>query len=54
MLRRPWLPCERDCPTCRGTGVNPIMTTLVCPKCKGERKVTITTRSLGDHRRVPR
>lgn len=26
----------RRCPTCRGTGINPVLVTNSCPKCKGE------------------
>lgn len=26
----------RVCPTCKGTGVNPVWPTKVCPKCNGE------------------
>ncbi len=29
----------RTCPTCRGTGINPVLPTNVCPKCNGEREV---------------
>jgi hypothetical protein len=29
----------RDCPTCRGTGINPMLLTRVCPRCGGERRV---------------
>jgi DnaJ-class molecular chaperone len=32
-----WHPTERECPTCEGKGVNPVMPMLLCPKCKGER-----------------
>lgn len=26
----------RRCPTCKGTGVNPVLPANTCPKCKGE------------------
>jgi DnaJ-class molecular chaperone len=29
----------RACPTCRGTGINPVLPVNVCPKCNGEREV---------------
>lgn len=29
----------RTCPTCKGTGINPMLPTKVCPKCNGETKV---------------
>lgn len=31
---------QRQCPTCRGTGINPVQKSLVCPKCNGERVVS--------------
>lgn len=31
----------RQCPTCRGTGINPVAIYLLCPKCNGERYVRI-------------
>jgi len=27
---------QRICPTCKGTGINPVLITNVCPKCNGE------------------
>jgi len=29
----------RKCPTCKGTGINPVAKTMVCPKCNGETTV---------------
>lgn len=29
----------RTCPTCKGTGINPVLPVNVCPKCRGETKV---------------
>jgi DnaJ-class molecular chaperone len=29
----------RVCPTCNGTGINPLATYMVCPKCNGEKVV---------------
>jgi DnaJ-class molecular chaperone len=29
----------RKCPTCSGRGVNPMLPTMVCPKCHGEGRV---------------
>jgi DnaJ-class molecular chaperone len=29
----------RKCPTCNGTGINPVLPTNVCPKCNGEKTV---------------
>lgn len=26
----------RVCPVCKGTGINPVATYMVCPKCNGE------------------
>jgi len=31
----------RQCPTRRGSGINPVWMTRVCPKCDGERVVPI-------------
>ena len=31
----------RVCPTCKGTGINPINSLNVCPKCYGETVVGI-------------
>ena len=33
---------RRQCPTCNGTGVNPVATWLLCPKCNGEKRVPVT------------
>lgn len=30
---------DRRCPTCNGTGINPVATYMVCPKCNGEKRV---------------
>lgn len=30
---------QRKCPTCKGTGINPVWQSKVCPKCNGERVV---------------
>ena len=30
------LPGQRICPTCKGTGINPVFIINVCPKCNGE------------------
>lgn len=30
---------SRCCPTCNGTGINPVATYMVCPKCNGEKRV---------------
>lgn len=27
----------RTCPTCNGTGINPVANYLLCPKCNGEK-----------------
>jgi DnaJ-class molecular chaperone len=27
----------RRCPTCDGTGINPVATYMLCPKCNGEK-----------------
>ena len=32
-------PQVRRCPTCNGTGINPVATYLLCPKCNGEKWV---------------
>lgn len=32
-------PAWRKCPTCNGTGINPVLMRYVCPKCHGEGKV---------------
>lgn len=29
----------RRCPTCNGTGINPVATYLLCPKCNGEKLI---------------
>jgi DnaJ-class molecular chaperone len=44
-----WPPARRDneaewtnwrtCPTCNGRGVNPVHPSILCPKCKGERRI---------------
>lgn len=31
----------RTCPTCKGTGINPVNSYVVCPKCNGETKVPV-------------
>lgn len=31
----------RECPTCKGTGINPVVTMYVCPRCNGERRVRL-------------
>lgn len=31
----------RLCPTCEGTGINPQARYMVCPKCKGEKRVPV-------------
>lgn len=33
-----WPPL-RKCPTCKGTGINPVSTRDLCPKCNGEKTV---------------
>lgn len=35
------IPGKRVCPTCRGTGINPVWPTKVCPKCNGERRIAV-------------
>lgn len=30
---------QRVCPTCNGTGINPVANYLICPKCNGEKVV---------------
>lgn len=30
---------KRVCPTCHGTGINPVWPTKICPKCNGETRV---------------
>jgi hypothetical protein len=32
---------HRPCPTCLGTGINPVEPYLLCPKCCGERVVPL-------------
>lgn len=31
----------RQCPLCRGQGLNPVLLHKVCPKCDGERRVPV-------------
>lgn len=31
----------RQCPTCNGRGINPVMPTMVCPKCHGEKRIAV-------------
>ena len=30
---------KRSCPTCNATGINPVNTSRVCPKCNGEKYI---------------
>lgn len=30
---------KRTCPTCNGTGINPVLQWRVCPKCNGEKRI---------------
>lgn len=34
-------PGKRTCPTCQGTGINPVWMSKICPKCNGERTVPV-------------
>ena len=29
------------CPTCNGTGINPVASYMLCPKCNGEKRIPI-------------
>ena len=31
----------RICPTCNGTGINPVFSYMLCPKCNGEKYVRL-------------
>ena len=36
LKRLNFLPGQRKCSTCKGTGINPVFVMNVCPKCNGE------------------
>ena len=43
-MKRPLPEGMRFCPTCNGTGINPVAMHYLCPKCNGEKTVPLPRR----------